>query len=221
MVKSAPHIDCGELMSKEPETNLEPPGTGEGEGTCPFRGHLSRCTGSDTEYLWLVYWNRGGGVLDDDPAPNFNPIPLESNAFDTGLGSRAWGFTSSLHAVMDLDGDGLIDILTRLAAVDNNAFVVFRGTGNGSFVPASVGVPYLWLAPTHAVTGRTSQSWQPDTPLGNEGTAFVTGYAGVMDASGDGLADLLFRPNIIGAPVASFISLGDRFRFSDDVDGPR
>jgi hypothetical protein len=219
MVRNAPHVACGDLMADGTAELDDPPGTETG-GCPPPRGHLARCEGADKEYLWLVYWNRGGGVLDDDPTPNFNPIPLESNAFDTGLGGRPGGFSSSLHAVMDIDGDGLIDILTRVSAVDNNAFVVFRGTGNGSFVPASLGVPYLWLAPTHAQTGRSGSSWVPDTPLSDEGTGFVSGYAGVMDASGDGLPDLLFRPNIVDAPLASFVNLGDRFRFSDEVDGP-
>ncbi len=193
------------------------PGGGDPNSCPPPRTHLAQCD----DYLWLVYWNRGDGQLDTTPSPKFNPIPLESNAADTGLGSRRLGFTSSLHGVLDMDGDGLLDVLTRVSEVSNNGFVVFRGTGTGSFVPTSTGVPYLWLTPTNARTGRSDQAWVADFPLSQNGTGHVYGYAGVMDASGDGLPDLLFADDAPGADVVSYINLGDRARFSQDVDGPQ
>jgi RHS repeat-associated protein len=206
---AAPQVPCGNLM--------EPPGTDP--DTCPPpRVHLNQCG----DYLWLIYWNQGSGLLDpvSSPTPRFSPIPLESNAQDTGMGSRRLGFSSNLHAVIDVDGDGLLDVLTRIAAVANNGFVVFRGDGAGNFLPISDGEPYIFNAPDEATTGRTGATWHPDVPLGSEGFAQVLGWAGIMDVSGDGLPDLLFARNDAGdPPVKSFLNLGNRFH-EPGVDDP-
>jgi RHS repeat-associated protein len=180
-----------------------PPGT---EGFS--RRHLDQCG----EYLWLIYWNQGGGVIDvDDPTPIWSPIPLESNGADTGLGGRPHGFASNFHAIIDIDGDGLVDVLTRENAVSNDSFLVFRGNGGGAFLGKADGTPYLFEAPPGATTGRTTQTWVGTG--GDTGYAQLTGLAGVMDLSGDGLPDLLLESAGDGV-IHSHLNLGNRFQYS-------
>ena len=193
---------CSQLPLAGGEASGLPPGT-----EAFTRRHLDQCD----EFLWLIYWNHGGGVLDSVPTPVWSPVPLESNGADTGVGSRARGFMSNYHAVIDVDGDGLVDVLTRQSALSNTSFVVYRGNGGGGFLRKSNGDPYFFSAPPDATTGRSSSNW-----IGTEGFGYgvVNGFAGLMDLSGDGKPDLLLRTEPGDGAVHSYLNRGDHFQQS-------
>ena len=68
---------------------------------CPSKHHkpVSACGG----YVWNYYKNTGG-ALASTPVTIIAPVPLESNNADSSLGARrSWGFSSQIHAVIDLE----------------------------------------------------------------------------------------------------------------------
>src|SRR5690606_13171382 len=173
---------------------------------------FERCGG----YVWNIYENLGG-TLSSTPRTVISPIPLDSNGADTapGAGGRLGSFGSSRHAIQDIDGDGFLDALTMDLIDDpsnRDLWYVFRGDGEGNFLPRSDGEPYTWQVPRGA-SPSLSASWFEESPPGtNTGTGKVSGRAGLMDANGDGLPDLLLRPNEEIPSVHAFLNTGARFR---------
>jgi RHS repeat-associated protein len=219
VVRRAPRVPCGDLMrgaarssGANQTTSLfdpEPP-----PPACATREHLQQCG----EYLWVVFWNQGNGVLSTEPNPRLNPVPLESNQYDSGLGGKK-GFSSSIHAVMDVDGDGVLDSVT--VSGQPTLWYVFRGTGTGHFDGHGLvfADPYLFGRPEGSALGSSVTSWQllveGQDPAPDEGIATVGNRAGLMDLSGDGLPDLLYRPTGTSS-VRAFLNMGDHFQFTTD-----
>jgi RHS repeat-associated protein len=222
IVARAPRVPCGDLMRREAARS----GAGSPSlfdptpvAACAKRNHVQQCGG----YLWVVFWNQGNGVLSNLPNPRLNPVPLESNQYDSGLGGKA-GFSSSTHAIVDIDADGLLDAVTVNAA-SSTAWYVFRGNGAGHFlghgsVPPFE--PYLFSRPADALLGRGFTGWQllveGQDPAPDQGIATVGNRAGLMDVSGDGLPDYLFPPPPNETSVRAYLNMGDHFQYTTDYE---
>jgi RHS repeat-associated protein len=202
-------------------------GPGAPGSSCPPkpRQPLQKCGG----YVWVVYWNKGLGIDVTDltrRATIIAPVPLDSNAADSSLGAKRSGFVSQFHAILDIDGDGYVDAITkdsRLGAGNQtrktNLWYVFRGDGTGNFNPRANGLPYIWFAPYGSAFSVSSSVFTPNGSP-EDGTSVSVGWAGVMDATGDGAPELLFRrPGDLNASaVTLFANRGQGFRNLGAVD---
>ena len=133
----------------------QPDPTNQGDSVCIHRVPVNLCN----QYPWLVYWNTGGDLARDGaalaaPTLVWSPVPLESNNQDMSLGSAGrYGATSSAsHSIVDIDGDGYLDVLQldRADSCDGNtypnadAWWVWRGDGTGAFHGRANGHPFGW-----------------------------------------------------------------------------
>ena len=219
-IGSSGSVPCDVLMRG-------PANPGQGGSPCPPnpRQPLRKCGG----YVWVIYWNNGSGIDITDLARRssvISPVPLESNAADSSLGAKRSGFASQFHAIIDLDGDGLLDAVTKEARLDENEepiqtnmWFVFRGDGTGHFLPRANGYPYVWFAPYSSGFSVAASLFTPGVPA-EQGTSRSFGWAGVMDASADGAPDLLYlRPgDLTGDAVTLFMNRGEGFRNLGAVD---
>jgi RHS repeat-associated protein len=157
-------------------------------------------------YPWRWYKNNGDGQFDyGAPHLTLSPIPLEPSGGETGYGG-GYSLASQLHAIIDLDGDGYLDAVAEYAPDRNNdgglepspgGWFVWRGDGQGNFLPRPDGRPYLWYAPT---------------PMGGVGTTpnSVTTRIQLLDMNGDGLVDLVEQQ--INSIVRTYFNNGAGFR---------
>ncbi len=186
VLDSSPKTPCDLLMlgTSSPNNPTNP---------CPqkWRQPLERCGG----YVWQVYWNQGAGSFAGSPETVVAPVPLDSNAADSSLGAKRGGFSSTLHAVMDIDGDGFIDAITLDSRRDppraSNMWFVFRGDGSGQFRPRANGHAYIWQVPWMAWPSTSTAVFVPTS--GEDGTSTINGSSMLVEATGDGAVDLLYR----------------------------
>lgn len=146
-------------------------------------------------YPWIIYFNQGNGQL-GDPVITMSPIPLESESGDSPSGGG--GFSSSVHALTDLDGDGFLDAVS-IPRLDEDPgtpdpevlphwWWVWKGDGSGEFRGDPSGRPFFWFTPEGADPARMENEWAD-----GEGNATMMATAGLIDLNGDGLQDYYVR----------------------------
>ncbi len=134
-----------------------------------------------------MYWNDAGS-LRTKAEIHYAPGPLESSTGDGSLGVSA-SYTNSDRAIIDIDGDGYLDILKPL---DDDHVGVHFGYGNGEFTAQH----YAWPRPNLVPLSSSCCGIQYQSEVQSLGT--------LLDINGDGLPDL-----IGGGKV--YFNLGDRF----------
>lgn len=164
------------------------------------------------DYVWDIHWNKGNGVFATAPDWRFSPVPLESENGDSSLGSARGGYSTSLTTIIDIDGDGYLDAVTRKGNADKkldfsdpDEWYVYKGDGTGGFPPRSVFKngeinPYRFSVPFGAVMSHG---------VVGQGFASIDSYSGLMDVNGDGLPDLVQRDSATNVEV--FINNGRGF----------
>jgi hypothetical protein len=174
-VAVAPDHDCqmeiGVMMASQNDGHTGSPGVMAGERQ-PYR----MCNGL---YPWFIFKNRGDGNFADTPIIKYQPIPLESDSGDSALTGP--GIAGARQAVLDLDGDGLVDGILQGRDKDELGkpwwWKVWLNDGTGGLGPTR----YLWPARAHDI-GYIN---------GIDSNAFdVSGHSmGLFDINGDGLTD--------------------------------
>jgi RHS repeat-associated protein len=145
-----------------------------------IRRPYTRCEGL---YPWLIYKNLGAGQFADKPTIKYQPLPLESEAGDSAMTGAS--MVAQHEAVMDFDGDGILDAVAHGKPGGGGAagYYVWLGDGTGGFSPRR----YVYL--TRAV-GTSSGG---DNALSGTGTLTSGGdlesRLGLIDVNADGLPD--------------------------------
>jgi RHS repeat-associated protein len=200
-------VPCNVMMRCEPGVICDPPGPGPGSCSFPRSPH-ERCG----RYPWMIYENLGNGQLDSSPRKILSPVPLESDNGDSPSGGG--GFSSSKHAVIDIDGDGYLDAVVVAAFFDDPDvesspmfWFVWKGDGTGAFHGDPQGRPFVWFVPEGASTGS---SW---SLIHNDFTDVQSVYsmAGLADLNGDGLQDLYWRKDWSATTVEVYWNKGNKF----------
>lgn len=159
-VEDAPAIPCNDLV-KAPIT---------GAPLMINRGPYTRCEGL---YPWFIFKNLGQGQF-DDPVIKYQPVPLESDQGDSSLGPTH-GAISKYHAIMDFDGDGILDAIAKPRQSGSQLWWVWFGDGTGGFEPTR----HMFFA-------------RPDGVLSQSGIvplASVGATEGLFDINADGYPD--------------------------------
>lgn len=157
-----------------------PPGPFETEPLTP----QMRATGT-YRHIWRVHGDilhtstiSPGGLI-------YAPRPLPRSGSEENLGSSA-----SIPPLVDLDGDGFLDIVDPSPEIGTeDDWVVFFGNGNVAFDGDSFSAPYSWRVPDYRPYGGGSSTRE-------EGQITHTINArpvGLEDFNGDGLVDLLVQ----------------------------
>jgi RHS repeat-associated protein len=169
-------------------------------------------------YPWMIYENLGGGQFSNQYTLTYSPVPLESDNGDSPSGGGS--FTSSGHAIIDLDGDGHLDAVAKgwMPAEDIGVangrpyWFVWKGDGTGEFHGDSEGRPYVWLTPMDASPGVSRyEVLDPDVW---EYSAISSTTAGLHDFNGDGLVDYYWQREPHG-PIEIYWNDGSGFGQSD------
>jgi RHS repeat-associated protein len=167
-IASAPSKACGQIATTV-YTGLP----GQPNHPAPPREPYTRCEGL---YPWFVFENQGDGTFPSSPRIIYSPVELES---ETGLSPAIGPLISSQdHAVVDYDGDGILDALK----VDENSgsWQIWLGDGTGGFEPKR----YLVL-PSKLPTANKPFEIDNSSTWANSS---VSGQ-GLLDFNGDGLVD--------------------------------
>lgn len=194
--------DCMTCLPGQPPAALPdyPSGSSpDGENPCDFstrgREPLEACG----RYVWYWYRNEGGGNLAEEPEIILSQVPLENDAGYGGTGTGTFNISSDAHAIIDLNGDGILDILTRHPK-DSHAWLldwwyVWFGDGNGSFHgpdESDYTTPYVWVTPPAAAPSKTATGGSLlEDEVGLYGIRHMVETQGLYDVNGDGLPDLL------------------------------
>jgi RHS repeat-associated protein len=133
------------------------------------RGAYTRCEGL---YPWFIFKNLGDGTF-DNPIIKYQPVPLESNMGDSSLGQLS-GVIAERHAVVDFDGDGILDAVAQPNLAGQFLWVWF-GDGTGGFEPKR----YFFLGRPNELLSASSFS-----PL-----VSVSTPEGLIDLNSDGMLD--------------------------------
>ena len=190
-------VGCADLMEEDPYGWTE----GAGPVSLEVQG----------QYPWMVYYNTGGALDLKNGERIWSPIPLDPAGAESSIGgANGAGYSSKSHALMDINGDGVVDALAPGGFVPSAS--VEDGDG-GSILPrfwqvfagsvdSSTGEflgfehrPYFWIVPEHAVmsesTSGTSQYF-PSLTNPVDVVHSVT-LSTLADMNGDGLPDLIRR----------------------------
>ncbi len=176
------------------------------------------------KYVWWIWDNLGNGAFAPQARTILSPVPLDADTGDSSLGSGTRGWSSSLHAITDVDGDGFQDAVVRacypdlleVSCIPQNWWLVFRGDGQGGFSEAPNGWPYIWVVPNGARPG-TSETGS----YGPSSERWMKSPGAMFDINGDSLPDLLDK-TIPGAPARVYINKGTGFNtgpFATPWDG--
>jgi hypothetical protein len=168
-------------------------------------------------YPWMIYENLGAGQLATVPRITLSPVPLESDNGDspaTAVPHKGLGFASSVHAITDLDGDGLVDAVVGPTS-SPALWYVWKGTADGELVAAEDGRPYLWLVPTDAGPGGSAGQQIGAAPYAE--TVHTT--QGLADLNGDGLPDYYRVLDAAGQVHVHWNGGVDGFRMVPEVIG--
>lgn len=205
---------CANLDRFDPPSN--------GGGNCGYKVPHESCD----RYPWVIYENVGG-AFSSTPQVKYQPIPLESDAGDSSFGGSGIGTTR--FAIQDIDGDGNLDAVIRggyterdlTIEYNNLVWLVFPGDGHGNFVTDADGRPRLWLVPDAApvsasCTSTVNDLCSPysvlnDPPL-HHNAHDARGLSSIMDLTGDGAPDLLWKVSAnqfdpVGAPYLPWESV--------------
>src|SRR5690606_9984533 len=94
------------------------------------RGPYTRCEGL---YPWFIFRNTGNATF-APPVIKYQPVPLESDMGDASLGPVS-GWASQNHAIIDFDGDGILDAIARPRDPSGPLWWVWFGDRTGGFEP--------------------------------------------------------------------------------------
>jgi|GEM_PF-6158104 len=145
--------------------------------------------GSQGRFKWEIYFGNKDGTFNvGDPKVIDAPIPLASHSGDMGPKQNNTTVSTETHAIMDMDGDGFLD-LVHMAKDDNNAYWQYwRGDGTGKFAGKENGENLLWTLPAPGIKPRSVSSTNA------AGVIETIQTSGLMDLNGDGRPDLVYRP---------------------------
>jgi hypothetical protein len=158
IIDSGKHTGCADLMEQDPY--------GWTDGAGP---HSLEVQG---QYPWMVYYNTGGDLDLANGERIWSPIPLDPAGAESSIGgANGAGYSSKSHALMDINGDGVVDALAPggyvpAASVEDGDggttlprfWQVFAGSVDSS-TGAFLGFesrPYFWIVPEHAVMGEST-----------------------------------------------------------------
>jgi RHS repeat-associated protein len=178
-IANAPSAPCGDLTTSVysmPGKPISPP--------APQRTPYQRCEGL---YPWFIYENQGNGTFLTTPRIIYSPVELESSTGDSPV--FAPFVVSKDHAIMDLDGDGIIDA-AKLDEAGKN-WQIWLGDGTGAFEPHRYVFSRL-TRPSYQFFAMNSSSYYGQTSSNGEG---------LIDLNGDGLPEH-WSVNPSGANVA-------------------
>lgn len=164
-----------------------------GGATADPRKPYTRCEGL---YPWFIYKNLGQGDFASTPTIKYQPIPLESDAGDANLTGRR--IASQRHAVMDFDGDGILDAVVRPQVAQGETpprwLFVWTGDGTGGFSSTK----HLFYT-RREIADPDANAISMTAPVGSLG---VVEKAGMVDLNGDGLPDQWIRRSAGNANTA-------------------
>lgn len=149
-----------------------------------------RCEGLNP---WFIYWNQGAGKFATAPTIKYQPVPLESSSGDSSLGGGL-GMTSENHAIIDLDGDGILDVVARATKpllsnwTSPAAWQVWLGDGTGGFAPRRIPFPTRTMLCSSAV-GPCPWGANAISGTGGAWGGNTLSMAGLLDINGDGALD--------------------------------
>ncbi len=195
-----------------------PPGT-------PPPQNWSHCGYTRSQVLcdrnpWLVYENHPdpqlGAKLSSQGTVKYQVAELESDSGDSSIGGGS-GMQTSDHAIMDLDGDGKLDLVT-IGRSPNRGFPnywnVFPGDGAGGFDPSGARL-YSWFTPDGAVPNQGNtrcfgHAWGSCTGnlITHDDYSTATGHM-LADLNGDGAADYVQGTG----PTQAFVFYGNGYKF--------
>lgn len=157
-------------------------------------------------YPWKVHYSdvdTDGNLFFGSGERIWSPIPLDPATNESGLANNGGrGLSSANHAVLDVTGDGIIDVITISTLVTattvNGEFGrhwnVFPGEADpvtGKFVRFA-GVPYLWLIPESAkISSSGGRLNEVNPPYYANSLTETTSM--LVDTNADGLPDLIHR----------------------------
>jgi YD repeat-containing protein len=178
-IANAPSAPCGDLTTSVysmPGQPISPP--------APERTPYQRCEGL---YPWFIYENQSNGTFLPMPRIIYSPVELESS---TGESPAFAPFVVSKdHAIMDIDGDGIIDA-AKLDEAGKN-WQIWLGDGTGAFEPRRYVFSRL-PRPSYQFFAMNSTSYYGQASSNGEG---------LIDLNGDGLPEH-WSVNPSGANVA-------------------
>ena len=141
---------------------------GSGNPSAPVsRAPYMRCEGL---YPWFIYKNQGNGAFASVPIVKYQPLPLESDAGDSAVSGP--GVVAKHHAIIDFDGDGVLDALAHGKAVlegNPDAWYVWLGDGSGGFGPKRYTFPTRYQGSdghANVLSGQGTAASSPITQLG-------------------------------------------------------
>ena len=169
---SAPTRGCAGLIDATGPIAIAPGGNpNAGVSQAPY----TRCAGL---YPWFIYKNQGNGVFATTPIIKYQPVPLESDQGDSDL--HGPGLTATNHAIIDFDGDGVLDAIARprgsLASAPPT-WSVWLGDRTGG-VGARMYTFFTRNPPQNAING-----------IGLSAAQWAKSSNGLFDVNGDGLLD--------------------------------
>ncbi len=204
-------VRCGELMEQDPE-GWENTGCGAPPRSLEVGG----------QYPWMVYYNTGDN-LDPNGQRVWSPIPLDPAGAESSIGGgNASGSSSTSHAILDINGDGVIDALAPGVSVIVQPITlvrywqVFAGSvdqATGKFLGFE-SKPYFWIVPDNA---RTAQSGsEPHTYFVGDAqpidVVFTSTMTTLVDVNADGLPDLVRRNGDFTVPgLSTSLNTGSGF----------
>jgi RHS repeat-associated protein len=215
-----PRLDL-EQSPSSPFRSFSPPSSG-GPGTdCEPAEPARPEAGISDGYRVRIYRNSGGAFSSWSLSASDGPWYLPPISGEGQLSAETLG-TSALPTLVDIDGDGFVD-LVRPPIDDANAnppttmdpagqafLKVYRGHGTGF-----ASQPLDWPKPIMTLSGAGGSGWSA-RPEGNN--AVNTTAMSFIDVNGDGLPDLVFHE---GNLKVAF-NTGHRFAASVDlgITGP-
>ena len=132
-------------------------------------------------YVWRIFRNTGTSFEPMDHFPTYSPLPLVPSGNE---GSRPGhgSFSFNDQAMLDIDGDGLLDLIKD--PMNGQYWLVYPGDGTGLFGPE-----IQWSIPIDARPSLSASDPQGTIPRRN----WVTNA--LEDINSDGLTDLLVHSN--------------------------